>query len=41
LLQWEECDDFDVNAAVESSFEGVDAHEKGAVTWNAALDQSI
>jgi len=27
--------------AVESFFEGVDAHEKGAVIWNAALDQSI
>ena len=41
LLQWEECDDFDVNMAVQSFFEGVDAHEKGAAAWNAALDQSI
>jgi hypothetical protein len=41
LLQWEECDDFDINVAVQSFFEGVDAHEKGAAVWNAALDQSI
>ncbi|KQZ44217.1 hypothetical protein [Duganella sp. Root1480D1] len=41
LLQWEECDDFDVNMVVQSFFEGVDAHEKGAEVWNRALDQSI
>lgn len=41
LLQWEECDDFDVDMAVQSFFEGVDTHEQGASVWNRALDQSI
>ena len=41
LLQWEECEDFEVNIAVQSFFEGVDAHEQGAAVWNTALDQSI
>lgn len=41
LMQWDECDDFDLNAAVQSFFEGVDAHEKGSAVWNRALDQSI
>jgi hypothetical protein len=41
LLQWMNCEDFDVNTAVQSFFEGVDAHEKGAAVWTKALDQSI
>ncbi|WP_158014167.1 hypothetical protein [Sphingomonas sanxanigenens] len=41
LVQWANCEDFDVNAAVQSFFEGVDGHEKGAAVWNEALDQSI
>lgn len=41
LLQWMNCEDFDVNAAVQSFFEGIDAHEKGAAVWNKALDQSM
>ncbi|SEN19504.1 hypothetical protein SAMN05428959_101617 [Duganella sp. CF517] len=41
LLQWEECEDFDIDRSVQSFFEGVDAHEHGAAIWNKALDQSM
>lgn len=41
LLQWEECDDFEVDHAVQSFFEGIDAHEHGAAVWNKSLDQSM
>jgi len=41
LLQWEGCEDFNLDAVVKSFFEGVDSHEKGAAVWNLALDQSI
>lgn len=41
LLQWEECEDFDIDHAVQSFFDGVDAHENGAAIWNKALDQSM
>lgn len=41
LLQWQNCDDFEVSVAVQSFFQGVDGHAKGAAIWNAALDQSI
>ena len=40
LVEWHECDDFDKDAAFDAFFRGVDAHEKGAAVWNAALDQS-
>ena len=40
LLGWTNCEDFDVNAALQSFFEGVDAHEKGAKIWNDCLDES-
>jgi hypothetical protein len=40
LLAWENCDDFDIDAAFKSFFEGVDEHEDGAKIWNAALDES-
>jgi hypothetical protein len=39
-LGWENCDDFDMNAAIESSFEGVHDQEKGAKVWNDCLDES-
>jgi hypothetical protein len=39
-LQWEGCEDFDINAAFESFFHGVSAHEQGAKVWDAALDES-
>lgn len=41
LLEWTECDDFDMNQALNAFFEGVDKHEEAAKVWNAALDQSI
>jgi hypothetical protein len=40
LVEWHECDDFDMDAAFEAFFRGVDSHEQGAKVWNAALDQS-
>jgi hypothetical protein len=40
LLGWENCDDFDMNAVLQSFFEGVDDHEEGAKTWNDCLDES-
>lgn len=41
LLEWEQCDEFDLGAAFEAFFRGVDSHEQGADVWNAALDQSV
>lgn len=40
LLAWNNCDDFDMNAALQSFFEGVGEHEKGAKVWNDCLDES-
>ncbi len=40
LVEWHQCDDFDMNFAFEMFFRGVDSHEQGAKVWNAALDQS-
>src|SRR5262245_27512280 len=40
LVEWHECDDFDMGAAFEAFFRGVDAHEQGAKIWAAALDES-
>jgi hypothetical protein len=40
LVEWHECDDFDMDAAFEAFFRGVDSHEQGARVWNAALDES-
>jgi hypothetical protein len=40
LLAWNNCEDFDRNAALQSFFEGVDSHEQGAKIWNDCLDQS-
>lgn len=41
LLQWDQCDDFDLDAVMEAFFEGVASHEKGSAIWNQALDESI
>src|SRR5262249_14915037 len=38
LVEWRECEDFDLDAALEAFFRGVAAHERGAKVWNAALD---
>lgn len=40
LLEWENCEDFDLSAALETFFEGVADHEKGAQIWNDNLDES-
>jgi hypothetical protein len=40
LLAWTNCDDFDMNAALQSFFEGVDGHKQGAKIWNDCLDES-
>jgi len=41
LLDWENCDDFDIDAAMEQFFEGVDEHAEGSKVWSAALDESV
>lgn len=41
ILAWEHCDDFDMNAAMEAFFEGVEEHEEGARVWHDALDESL
>ena len=40
LLEWENCEDFNLLAALETFFEGVAEHEKGAEIWNKNLDES-
>lgn len=41
LLQWDDCDDFDMNWAIESFFEGVAEHAKGNEIWIRCLDESV
>ena len=40
LLVWDNCDDFDLNYALECFFNGVAGHEKGSEIWNQCLDES-
>jgi hypothetical protein len=40
LVAWEKCQDFEMNVALKSFFEGVAGHEKGAKIWNDCLDES-
>jgi hypothetical protein len=40
LVEWERCEDFDLDAAFGAFFRGVDAHEQGAKVWATALDES-
>lgn len=40
ILQWQQCDDFDIQTAFEAFFEGVHSHEMGAPIWSDALDES-
>ena len=40
LIEWHRCEDFDMSAAIEAFFCGVNSHEKGAAVWNTALDES-
>lgn len=41
LLEWQGCDDFDIDATFDAFWQGVDSHEQGAKIWNAAIDQSF
>ena len=40
LLLWKNCGGFDMKAAVEAFFEGVESHEKGSKVWNDCRDDS-
>jgi hypothetical protein len=40
LLAWENCEDFDRDAALQAFFDGVDEHQEGAKVWNQCLDES-
>jgi hypothetical protein len=40
LLTWKDCEDFNMDAAFEAFFDGVDSHEKGAAVWEAAFDET-
>ncbi len=40
LLEWTNCDDFDIEFAFEAFFKGVADHEQGAAIWNQCLDES-
>ncbi len=39
-LSREDCDDFDLEHAMEAFFSGVAGHEKGAAIWDHCLDES-
>jgi hypothetical protein len=40
LVQWERCEDFDLDPALYAFFRGVATHEQGAKIWDAALDEN-
>jgi hypothetical protein len=40
VLQWKNCEDFEMNAALEAFFNGVARHTAAAKVWNDALDES-
>jgi hypothetical protein len=40
ILQWENCDDFDLTTLMEEFFKGSTEHEKGSELWNLHLDES-
>jgi hypothetical protein len=40
LLMWKNCDDFELENAFQSFFEGAYEHEKGSNIWNECLDES-
>jgi hypothetical protein len=40
LVEWERCEDFDMDAVFGAFFHGVDSHEQGAKVWAAALDET-
>ena len=40
LVEWKGCEDFDMEAAFEAFFQGVEGHEQGASIWEQSLDES-
>jgi hypothetical protein len=40
LVEWHECENFDLDATFEAFFRGISAHEQGAKVWDTALDES-
>lgn len=40
LVAWIKCEDFDMDGAIQSFFEGVEGHTKGAKIWQESLDES-
>ncbi|MBX9669070.1 MAG: hypothetical protein K2X93_15705 [Candidatus Obscuribacterales bacterium] len=38
-FEWNNCDDFDLDAVFQSFFEGVDSHKDGSKIWNECLDE--
>lgn len=40
LLEWTNCDDFEVGDVFEAFFQGVAGHEKGSAIWDRCLDES-
>ena len=40
LVEWKDCDDFDLETAMDAFFKGVDSHDEGSKVWSEALDES-
>ncbi len=41
LLQWDNCEDFNLSEMLRTFFKGVSEHEQGAKIWDEHLDESI
>ena len=41
LLVWKECEDFDVDQALQAFWSGASSHEEGFKVWSAALDETM
>ena len=41
VLVWKDCEDFDLERALNAFWTGVGAHEQGNKIWAAALDESV
>lgn len=40
LVEWDRCEDFDMDVSFEAFWDGIEAHERGAKVWAEALDPS-
>lgn len=40
LVQWKNCEDYDMQAAMDEFLEGIEEHEMGAKVWDDCLDES-